>query len=105
MNNKRKNIIDGLPVSYDFNYVTKTNKSCYFCQKKIKLTEIEENAIACSEEFEFMHKDCVFNHDYELVYSNPKEITSMIKLKKLGTAIEIEKATKKQEQKKHIGLI
>lgn len=88
MNVKRNNIIDGLPISYDLNYVIKTNKKCFFCQKNIKLIEIEDNLVACSEDFEFMHKKCISDNSYELIYSNPKDVTSMIKLKKITIITE-----------------
>ena len=77
---RRKNLIDGLPVSYDFNYVIKTEKCCKLCSKLISADEIENNSIACTENFEFLHKECLDPKDYELVYSKPKDPTSMIKL-------------------------
>jgi len=83
MSHNRKNIIDGLPTSYDYNYVLKTNKKCYLCQNKIKVSDIENNLIICTEDFDFIHKDCVERNKFELIYSNPKDFTSMIKLKKL----------------------
>jgi predicted nuclease of predicted toxin-antitoxin system len=83
MAHSRKNIIDGLPTSYDYNYVLKTNKKCNFCQHKITLTEIENNSIICTEDFDFLHKECIEKNKYELIYSNPKDFTSMIKLKKI----------------------
>jgi hypothetical protein len=82
MSKNRKNLIDGLPVSYDSNYVSKTNKKCSICQFEFKSNEIEENQILCTEDFEFMHKLCVEKNDLEIIYSNPKDFTSMIKLKK-----------------------
>jgi len=54
--NNRKNIIDGLPTSYDHNYVLKTNKKCFFCHKKIDSTDLESNSILCTEDFEFNPK-------------------------------------------------
>jgi hypothetical protein len=87
MNYNRKNIIDGLPTSYDFNYVLKTNKKCFFCQKKINQFEIENNSIICTEEFEFIHKDCVGKNGFEIVHYNPKDLSSLIKLKKVSVIL------------------
>jgi galactose-1-phosphate uridylyltransferase len=81
----RKNIIDGLPISYDHNYVLKTNKKCFFCHKNIDSTDLESNSIACSEDFEFMHKHCISKNNFEMVYVKPKDFTSMIKIKKQQT--------------------
>lgn len=79
----KKNIIDGLPSSYDHNYVLKTNKVCLFCQKRIKSNELENNMIICTEDFDFLHKECISKNSYEIIHSNPKDFTSMIKLKKI----------------------
>lgn len=82
MSKNRKNLIDGLPVSYDSNYVCKTNKKCSICQTEFKQNEIEDNELLCTEDFDFMHKSCVDKSGLEIVYSNPKDFTSMIKLRK-----------------------
>lgn len=82
MSYNRKNIIDGLPTSYDHNYILKTSKKCFLCQKKISVGDLETNAILCTEEFEFIHKECVKKNNFDVIYANPKDITSMIKLKK-----------------------
>jgi len=81
MNNK-KNLIDGLPTSYDHNYVLKTNKKCFFCHKKIDSTDLELNSIICTEDFDFMHKDCVVKNNFEIVFVKPKDFTSMVKIRK-----------------------
>ena len=82
MSNHKENVIDGLPISYDTNYVSKTNKKCFFFLKKIKTEEIKDNLIICTEGFEFMHKYCVTQNGFDPVYLNEKDFTSMIKLKK-----------------------
>jgi len=80
--NNRKNLIDGLPTSYDHNYVLKTNKKCFLCHKKIDSVDLESNSVICTEDFEFMHKNCVSKNNFEIVYVKPKDFTSMIKIKK-----------------------
>lgn len=80
----RKNIIDGLPTSYDHNYVLKTNKRCFFCQKRILQSDIENNLVACTEDFDFIHKDCVEKNGYEIIHNNPKDLSSMLKIKKIS---------------------
>jgi len=95
MSYNRKNTIDGLPASYDYNYVLKTNKKCSLCQKKIIQLEIENNSIICTEEFDFIHKDCVDKNGYEIIHINPKDLSSMIKLKKNSANLQEEKNTDK----------
>ena len=96
MGYNRKNSIDGLPSSYDYNYVLKTNKKCSWCQKKIIQVEVENNSIICTEDFEFIHKDCVNKNGYEIIHTNPKDLSSMIKLKKNSSNLqESEKNTEK----------
>jgi hypothetical protein len=87
MSKNRKNLIDGLPSSYDSNYISKTNKKCSICQSEFKSQEIEDNEILCTEDFDFMHKPCVEKNDLEIVYANPKDFTSMIKLRKKQPSI------------------
>jgi hypothetical protein len=96
MSYNRKNFIDGLPNSYDFNYVLKTNKKCSLCQKKISQSDIESNFILCTEDFDFIHKECVNKNDYEIIHNNPKDLSSMIRLKKISVNLpELEKNTDK----------
>lgn len=90
MTQNRKNFIDGLPSSYDYNYVLKTNKNCQICLRKIARLDIENNSLICTEDFDFYHKNCLLNNNYEIIYSNPKDSTSMIKLKKIEVIIRKE---------------
>ena len=82
MSKNRKNLIDGLPSSYDSNYISKINKKCSICQSEFKSQELEDNEILCTEDFDFIHKSCVEKNNLEIVYANSKDFTSMIKLKK-----------------------
>jgi hypothetical protein len=76
----RRNFIDGLPASYDYNYVVKTEKQCRLCSKTLTLEEIESNKVLCSENFDFLHKSCIESMGLEAVYSKPKDPTSMIRI-------------------------
>lgn len=78
----KKNIIDGLPASYDFNYVVKTQKRCIICHSLIKIEDINENKVACTENFDFVHKPCVHNSNQHLEYSKKNDATSMVRLVK-----------------------
>ena len=78
----KKNFIDGLPASYDHNYVIKTEKQCPLCGKGITSAEIEENSIVCTESFDFLHKECVDSNDLELAFSKPGDPTSMVRVSK-----------------------
>lgn len=76
----RRNFIDGLPASYDYNYVVKTEKQCRLCSKTITMDEIESNLVICTENFDFLHKPCMKSKEIEAVYSKPKDPTSMIRI-------------------------
>ena len=76
----RKNFIDGLPASYDYNYFVKTEKNCGLCFKPVTSDQIENNSIVCNENFEFFHKGCVETNEFDIVYSKPKDPTSMVRL-------------------------
>lgn len=79
----KKKIIDGLPASYDFNYVVKTHKRCMLCHSLIKMSEIDQNEVACTESFDFIHKSCVYNSNQKLEYAKKNDYTSMVRLLKI----------------------
>lgn len=76
----KKNHIDGLPASYDHNYVTKTEKHCPFCSKAITTNELESDMAVCTETFDFLHKKCVDDQGLEILFSKPDDHTSMVRL-------------------------
>lgn len=76
----RTSLIDGLPNSYDTNYVLNTKKICELCLKYIKKKQIEKNEIICTEEFEFFHKSCLTAKDINYFHTNPNDKSSIIKL-------------------------
>lgn len=76
----KKNLIDGLPASYDHNYVIKTEKHCPLCAKEITTSEIECNQIICTETFDFIHKVCADSKGLELTFSKPGDPTSMVRV-------------------------
>jgi hypothetical protein len=75
---KRKNLIDGLPNSYNTNYVIQTHKCCDICNQLIKEYEISENQIICTEEFDFYHKACLEKNNITYKHYNPKDKSSPI---------------------------
>ncbi len=79
---ERKNLIDGLPNSYDVNYVITTKKSCELCNKLILTKQISNNAIVCTESFEFFHKTCLENKGITYNHYNPKDKSTPITLDK-----------------------
>lgn len=76
------NTIDGLPTSYDYNYVLKTDKACGLCRKKLTVEDIESYSVLCTESFDFFHKKCIEYAGLEPVFTKPKDRTSMIQIKK-----------------------
>lgn len=76
----RKNLIDGLPNSYNTNYVILTNKCCMSCSKLIQESEISDNQIICTEEFDFYHKECLLQNNITYKHHNPKDKSTPIVL-------------------------
>ena len=70
---ERKNLIDGLPNSYDTNYVLKTKKRCVLCNRLIKEKQIADNSIVCSESFDFYHKICLDKKEITYSHYNSKD--------------------------------
>lgn len=58
----RKNLIDGVPISFDTSYVIKTKKKCCLCKKEISEKDISENQIVNSYWYDFTHKKCMKTH-------------------------------------------
>jgi len=79
----RKNLIDGLPNSYDTNYVIKTNKVCEICAKLITEKEIGGNQIICSESFQFYHKNCLNKAKITYEHYNPSDKSTPIVFNKV----------------------
>ncbi len=70
---ERKNLIDGLPNSYNINYVLENKKRCVLCNKLIKEKQIADNSILCSESFDFYHKICLEKNEITYSHYNPKD--------------------------------
>lgn len=86
----RKNLIDGLPMSYDTSFVLKNKKKCAFCLNNITNSQIENNEIVCSDHFEFMHKHCISENGYEIMFYKQNDFTSIASLKKKVIKISAE---------------
>lgn len=78
----RKNLIDGVPLSYDTAFVIINEKKCFFCVNFITYEQIQNNEIVCSDSFEFMHKDCISENGFEISFSKKNDFTSIASLKK-----------------------
>lgn len=52
-------VIDGLPSSYNAEFVLRTKKICSVCEKKINLKNINESNIVFIEKIGFCHKNCL----------------------------------------------
>lgn len=77
---ERRNLIDGLPNSYDTHYVIKTKKCCVLCKRLITEKQIENNSIICSESFDFFHKACLKNKEISYSHYNSKDKSTPIVL-------------------------
>jgi hypothetical protein len=78
----RKNLIDGLPNSYNTNYIIATKKSCIICNSLFNEKEIFENEIICTEEFDFYHKACLKKSNITYKHHNSKDKSTPITLNK-----------------------
>lgn len=78
----RKNLIDGLPNSYNVSYVIQTEKSCILCNEFITESEIFENNIICTEELNFYHKKCLLENNITYKHYNPKDKSTPIIIEK-----------------------
>jgi len=76
----RAGLIDGLPNSYNVNYVILRKKECGLCNKPITEDSIQENEIICTEEWDFFHKTCLNNNNIEIKHQRENDKTSYIKL-------------------------
>ena len=83
----RKDLIDGVPLSYDTYFVLKNHKKCGFCLNLISKKQIQNNEIVCSNHFEFMHKNCISENGYEISFSKNDDYTSIASLKKKDVSL------------------
>ena len=92
--NKRTNMIDGLPSTFNTLFVTRTGKKCGLCTKRIKKEEIENNLLLYTDEFEYVHKKCLAKK--EILYKHIREgdLNSPVKL-----IVEKKKSSKPKSKK------
>ena len=79
-NSKRVGLIDGLPNSYNTNYVLVTGKNCSLCKRYIQEADIQENKLIFTDEFLFYHKQCLEEADIKYEHQKPNDASSPIKL-------------------------
>jgi hypothetical protein len=78
---ERIGLIDGLPVSYNTDYVISNKKICMSCMKYIKQKQIDRNEIVfCSEKFDFYHKKCLEKNGIQIVHQKPHDKSSLVTL-------------------------
>lgn len=77
-NISRKGLVDGLPNSYDTNYILKTHKRCFICTALIQEADITENELICDEKFVFYHKSCLNNKGILYKHYNQKDKSTPI---------------------------
>ena len=78
----RKNLIDGLPNSYNTSYVILTGKCCMLCNTSITEKNISDNQIVCTQEFDFYHKDYVKQKQSTYKHQNPQDKSTPVVLDK-----------------------
>lgn len=78
---KRANMIDGIPSSFNVQFVLRSGKKCELCNKRIKKEDIAKQVIIYTDELEFVHKPCLVQK--EIFYQHLKEhdLSSPVKLK------------------------
>ena len=80
----RKGVIDGLPSSFDSNYVLKTHETCSLCQEKFVENDISENRILFADsvtnqkELKFVHKQCMTNNNLKYKHMREEDFASPV---------------------------
>jgi len=77
---KKIDTIDGVPLSFNVPFVTRSRKKCELCNKLIKKEEIEENLILYTDEFEFAHKPCLSKNNISYEHLRAHDLSSPVKL-------------------------
>lgn len=77
---KRANMIDGLPSSFNILFVLRSGKKCDLCTKRIKKEEIAKNVIVYTDEFEYVHKQCLVKKGIAYEHIRPEDLSSPVKL-------------------------
>jgi hypothetical protein len=100
MSTKQKitGIIEGLPSSFNTEYIIKTEKNCTICQEKITIEEINEKQIVYVENIEYCHKSCLKEKGIEYEHIREKDNNSpakMIMLQKIKPKSRKEKVKEK----------
>lgn len=67
----RKGYIDGVPESFDTNYVITSGKRCVFCTEALTIKNITENEVIKTVNFDFSHKKCLSKN--EIIYNHNKK--------------------------------
>lgn len=79
-NYKRSNTIDGLPSTFNILFVTRTGKKCELCTKRIKGEEIEKGLILYTDDFEYVHKQCLSKKGILYEHLRKDDLSSPVKL-------------------------
>ncbi|MDP2692822.1 MAG: hypothetical protein Q8O88_04250 [bacterium] len=78
--NKKISTIDGVPLSFNTQFIIRARKKCELCNKHIKKEELEENTILYTDEFEFVHKRCLNEKDILYTHLRVHDLSSPVKL-------------------------
>ena len=78
MSKGNQKMIEGLPSSYDVNYITTAHKKCYFCEKEIGINEIYDGEIIYIDFYDFSHTICLNNSDVEYAHIRKGDYNSPV---------------------------
>jgi len=78
MSQKRKGLIDGVPSSFNTNFVVNSNKKCQFCDKAFNNKDLDENSIVYTDEFDFVHKTCIIEEGFIYTHTKPADLSSPV---------------------------
>ena len=79
---KKAGLIEGLPSSYDTNYVLKSNKKCSLCDEEVISEDIRSGDIIYVDHYDFVHRDCLVKNNIEYTHSREGDYNSPVSLKK-----------------------
>lgn len=77
---KRANMIDGLPSTFNVLFVLRTGKKCELCTKYIKKDEITKKLVLYTDEFEFVHKPCLEKKGIIYEHLRKEDLSAPVKL-------------------------
>jgi hypothetical protein len=76
INKSRFGLIDGVPLSFNVEYVLTLSHKCVFCAQKIIKIDIDQNNIVNVDEFGLCHKTCINECGVKFYHTRKNDLES-----------------------------